>query len=166
MALVMLLIKYWFIIYIIKFFINDINTSIVILIYIIGKEAILFNAVTSKILYYDRNTPVNIVYDTVLYDSHGAYSSQSGVFTAPYKGLYIFTWSTLVAAGKILDSELIVNGTRKGLGNCNNEGNPGFENCANTVPVMLEAGDTVNIRSVTGNYVYGDAWSSFKGWRN
>lgn len=131
-----------------------------------GKEAILFNAVTSKILYYDRNTPVNIVYDTVLYDSHGAYSSQSGVFTAPYKGLYIFTWSTLVAAGKILDSELIVNGTRKGLGNCNNEGNPGFENCANTVPVMLEAGDTVNIRSVTGNYVYGDAWSSFKGWRN
>lgn len=131
-----------------------------------GKETIVFNAVTSKMLYYDRNTPVNIVYDTVLYDSHGAYSSQSGVFTAPYKGLYIFTWSTLVAAGKILDSELIVNGTRKGLGNCNNELNPGYENCANTVPVMLEAGDTVNIQSVTGNYVHGHAWSSFKGWKN
>lgn len=101
-----------------------------------------------------------------MYDTHGSYSAQSGVFTAPSKGLYIFTWTTLVAAGKILDTELIVNGTRKGLGNCNNEGNPGFENCANTVPVVLEAGDTVNVRSVTGNYVYGSEWSSFKGWRN
>lgn len=131
-----------------------------------GKEAIAFNAVISKTLLYDRDTPVNIVYDTVLYDTHGAYSSQSGVFTAPHKGLYIFTWTTLVAAGKILDTELIVNGTRKGLGNCNNEGNPGFENCANTVPVVLEAGDTVNVRSVTGNFVHGHEWSSFKGWRN
>lgn len=130
------------------------------------KEAIAFNAVISKTLLYDRNTPVNIVYDTVLYDTHGAYSSQSGVFTAPYKGLYIFTWTTFVAAGKILDTELIVNGTRKGLGNCNNEGNPGYENCANTVPVVLEAGDTVNVRSTTGNYVHGYALSSFKGWRN
>lgn len=131
-----------------------------------GKETIAFNAVISKTLLYDRNTPVNIVYDTVLYDTHGAYSSQSGVFTAPYKGLYIFTWTTFVAAGKILDTELIVNGTRKGLGNCNNEGNPGYENCANTVPVVLEAGDTVNVRSTTGNYVHGPEWSSFKGWRN
>ena len=129
------------------------------------KDTVVFNAVVTKIGQFERNTPVNIIYDQVLYDTHNAYSNQTGAFTAPIDGLYVFTWSTLVAAKKILDAELLVNGIRKGLGNCNNEDNNGYENCSNTVPVLLKAGDEVSIRSTNGNYIHGDGWSSFKGWR-
>ncbi|XP_052710866.1 uncharacterized protein LOC128185268 [Crassostrea angulata] len=130
------------------------------------KEAVFFHASISKHLQFERNTPVNIIYDTVLSDSHKAYSFQSGVFTAPSSGLYIFSWSSLVEAQKILNTELIANGLVKGRSNCYNEGGPGYENCSGTVPVILKAGDTVNIRTHKGNYVYGDGWSSFKGWKN
>lgn len=78
--------------------------------------------------------------------------------------MYIFTWTSVVAPGKIFDAEILLNGKRKGLGNCNNEGGSWYENCANTVPLVLRAGDKVNIRTVTANYLLG-FWSSFKGWK-
>ncbi|XP_061195680.1 uncharacterized protein LOC133203895 isoform X2 [Saccostrea echinata] len=129
------------------------------------KRAVVFNAAISKTLNLQRNTPVNIVYDTVLYQTGNEYNPRNGFFTAPSRGLYVFSWATLVATRKIFDTELLVNGQRKGLGNCNNEGNPGAGNCANTIPVVLKFGDEVNIRTTTANYVHGDLWSSFKGWK-
>lgn len=48
---------------------------------------------------------------------------------------------------------------RKGLGNCYNVGNP--ENCANTVPLVLNAGDKVNIRTNEANFLF-EKWSRFK----
>ncbi|XP_061195632.1 uncharacterized protein LOC133203846 [Saccostrea echinata] len=129
------------------------------------KRAVVFNAAISKTLDLQRNTPVNVVYDTVLYQIGNAYNPLNGFFTAPSGGLYVFSWTTLVAARKIFDAELLVNGKRKGLGNCNNEGNPSYENCANTIPLVLELGDEVNIRTTTANYAHGYHWSSFKGWK-
>ena len=38
--------------------------------------------------------------------------------------------------------------------NCNNEGGSGIVNCANTVPLVLETGDKVNIRTVAANHIY------------
>ena len=58
----------------------------------------------------------------------------------------------------------MVNGQRNGLANCNNIGNPGYENCANTVPLVLKTGDKVNIQTTIANYILID-WSSFKGWK-
>lgn len=72
----------------------------------------------------------------------------------------------MVVVGKILDIEFIVKGIWKGFGNCNNEGNFGYENCVNIVFVVLEVGDIVNVWFIIGNYVYGYVWLSFKGWRN
>ena len=135
------------------------------LILISDKETVVFNAVVTKHGHFERNTPVHIIYDQVLYDTHNAYSNQTGAFTAPIDGLYVFTWTTLVEAKKIMNTELLVNRIRTGLGSCDNEGNNGYENCSNTIPVLLKAGDEVSIRSTTGNYIYGSTWSSFKGWR-
>ncbi|XP_061195815.1 uncharacterized protein LOC133204044 [Saccostrea echinata] len=129
------------------------------------KRAVVFNAAISKTLDLQRNTPVNVVYDTVLFQTGNAYNPRNGFFTAPSGGLYVFSWATLVAARKIFDAELLVNGKRKGLGNCNNEANPGYENCACTISVVLKFGDEVNIRTTTANYIHGNHWSSFKGWK-
>ena len=130
----------------------------------LGKEIVAFNAYTKNHLTPDRNTPVNVVYDAVYYNYGNAYNPQSGYFTAPSDGLYVFTWTRLVDSRKLFDAEILVNGKRQGLGNCNNEGNPGFENCANTVPLVLKTGDKVNIRTTAANLLH-MGWSSFKGWK-
>ena len=112
----------------------------------------------------EKHTPVNVVCDTVYYNYGNAYNTHTGIFTAPADGLYVFNWTSLVRSKKIFDVEILVNGERKGLGNCNNEGNPGLENCSTTLPLVLKIGDKVNIRTVYGNYLIRH-WSSFKGWK-
>lgn len=126
---------------------------------------VAFNAYTSQHLSFKRNTPVNVVYKKLYFNYGNAYNPQNGFFTAPSSGLYIFTWASVVAPRKIFDAEILVNGIRKGLGNCNNESSSGYENCANTFPLVLNAGDKVNIRTVVANDLHGGAWSSFKGWK-
>ena len=93
-----------------------------------GKQIVAFNAYINKHLTLHRNTPVNVVYDAVYYNYGNAYNTHSGFFTAPSGGLYVFTWTSLVTARKIYDAQILVNGQGKGLGNCNNEGNPGLGN--------------------------------------
>ena len=129
-----------------------------------GKQIVAFSAYTSKHLTLHRNTPVNVVYDAVYYNYGNAYNTHSGFFTAPSGGLYIFTWTSLVYPRKIFDAEILLNGQRRGLGNCDNELNPGYENCANTTPLILKTGDKVNIRTTVANYLRRH-WSSFKGWK-
>ena len=101
-----------------------------------------------------------------MYFNYGnAYNPHNGFFTAPSDGLYVFSWTSLVRSRKTFDAEIVVNGHRKGLGDCNiNDDNPGFENCANTVPLVLKTGDKVNIRTTKANYLHAHA-SSFKGWK-
>uniref|UniRef100_A0A8W8NP32 C1q domain-containing protein n=1 Tax=Magallana gigas TaxID=29159 RepID=A0A8W8NP32_MAGGI len=129
------------------------------------KPIVAFNAYTSQHLVFKRNTPVNVVYDKLYYNYGDAYNPQSGFFIAPSAGLYIFTWASVVVPRKIFDTEILVNGKRTGLGNCNNESSSGYENCASTFPLVLNAGDKVNIRTVVANYLHGGGWSSFKGWK-
>ena len=130
----------------------------------VAKQIIAFNAYISKHLTLHRDTPVNVVYDAVYYNYGNAYNTHSGFFTAPSGGLYVFTWSSVVSPRKIFDAEILLNGQRRGLGSCNNELNPGYENCANTVPLVLKTGDKVNIRTTTANFLIQN-WSSFKGWK-
>lgn len=126
---------------------------------------ICFNAYCSTPrLTFPMRTPTNVVYDKFFFNFGNAYNPSNGYFTAPSAGMYIFTWTSVVAPGKMFDAEILLNGKRKGLGNCNNLRGSWYENCANTVPLVLNAGDKVNIRTVTANYLLG-LWSSFKGWK-
>ena len=47
--------------------------------------------------------------------------------------------ASLVTSKNIFDTEILVNGVRKGLADCNNELNQGYENCANTAPLVLKS---------------------------
>lgn len=109
-----------------------------------------------------------MVYDRTLLNTHDVYNTTNGFFTAPSGGLYVFSWTSLVAEMSKFNAELLVNGERKDLGNCNNNnelGQQGFESCSNTVPVILKKGDMVNIRTVDSLSLLGVQWSSFKGWK-
>lgn len=128
------------------------------------KPIIAFNAYLTKTLTMHISTPVNIVYDGLIYNYGNAYNPHNGIFTAPSDGLYIFTWTSFVVTEKTFNAEILANGKRKGLANCHNRYNKGYENCANTVPVVLKNGDKVNIRTTYANSLTKD-WSSFKGWK-
>lgn len=104
------------------------------------------------------------MYDGLFYNYGNAYNPHSGAFTAPSVGLYIFTWTSTVAPKKLFYVEILVNGHRNGLGNYDNELHSGYENCANTVLLVLENGDTVIIRTTNGNNLL-PIWSSFKRWK-
>lgn len=56
------------------------------------------------------NTPITVVYDTLNFNYGNAYNSLNEVFTAPSAGLYVFTWTSVVNPGKILDIEIVMNG--------------------------------------------------------
>lgn len=128
------------------------------------KPIIAFNAYLTKTLTMHISTPVNIVYDGLILNYGNAYNPHHGIFTAPSAGLYIFTWTSFVDSGKSFNTELLVNGQGKGVANCHNSNNRGYENCANAVPVVLKKGDKVNIRTTYANSLIRD-WSSFKGWK-
>ncbi|XP_048766764.2 uncharacterized protein LOC125673880 [Ostrea edulis] len=129
------------------------------------EQGIVFNAFLSKTLHFERNTPINVTYDVTTYNTNNVYSPRTGVFTAPSDGVYVFSWASVVIPGKIFNAELLVNNERKGKGNCDNEAGSSYENCSNTVPVILKNGDRVNIRTTTANNLIGNEWSSFKGWK-
>lgn len=109
-----------------------------------------------------------MVYERTLLNTHDVYNTTNGFFTAPSGGLYVFSWTSLVAEMSKFNAELLVNGERKDLGNCNNNNElsqQGFESCSNTVPVILRKGDMVNIRTVDSLSLLGVQWSNFKGWK-
>jgi hypothetical protein len=105
------------------------------------------------------------VFDGVRSNFHNCYNPSDGHFTAPIKGFYVFSWEIMTAAGKIFDTELLVNGARYQLNNCNNLATTSaFSSCTGVVPTSLEPGDVVYIRSTSETYLHGNAWSSLSGW--
>lgn len=108
---------------------------------------------------------IDVVYDGVRSNYHNSYNPATGRFIAPIKGLYVFAWETVTGPNKIFDTELLVNGERVMLNNCNNLAPGGaYVSCSGTAPTFLKPGDIVHIRVVSGNYLHGGGWSSFSGW--
>lgn len=145
---------------------RDLSNSNVSLnfLYITDSNPVYFSAYLTATFTPPRDQHTNVLYNGLHFDSHKAYNPSTGYFTAPVSGLYVFSWENLTAPGKVFDTELLVNGIRHELDNCNNEGSTaGYLSCTQVVPVKLNAGDLVNIRTTYGNYAHG-GWSSFSGW--
>ncbi|XP_061190788.1 complement C1q subcomponent subunit A-like [Saccostrea echinata] len=129
------------------------------------RTPVYFSAYRKNSLTLTSPSKVDVVYDVVRSNFHNCYNPTTGHFTAPMKGFYVFSWETSTAAGKIFDTELLVNGTRHQLNYCNNLATTAaFSSCTGVVPIQLEAGDVVNIRSTVGTYCHGSGWSIFSGW--
>ncbi|KAK3094874.1 hypothetical protein FSP39_007379 [Pinctada imbricata] len=104
-----------------------------------------------------------IAYSGVVTSIGGGYNATTGIFTAPRSGNYAFLWSCLTAPGAIFDSELMVNGLRKSLNNCNNRDGVSQLTCTGMAIVKMKYGDKAYIRSIFGEFLYED-WSWFHGW--
>jgi hypothetical protein len=132
--------------------------------YVIGSDPVYFSAYLTNHFTPSLNQKTNVVYNGIHFNTHGAYNPATGFFTAPVAGLYVFSWENLTAPNKAFDTELLVNGVSHENDNCNNLGTTsGYLSCSQVVPVKLNAGDRVNIRTTLGNYAHG-GWCSFSGW--
>lgn len=119
--------------------------------------------IPQKVVAMPRNTPITVVYDTPYLNYGNMFNSKNGVFTEPFAMFYVFPWSSVVNPEKTFDGEIVVNGKRKGMVNCNNELCAGFENCDNAVPLVPKPGDNVYICTIVATFLHG-LWSNFKRW--
>ncbi|KAK3105058.1 hypothetical protein FSP39_016358 [Pinctada imbricata] len=102
----------------------------------------------------------------VITNRGGAYDSNTGIFTCPSPGAYVFTWSSM--SGR--DSEecavyIVHNGVKLMESDSDNEGNHQYEVASNTITLVLVKGDRVWIQTTHGNNCMGYPYTGFSGWK-
>ena len=108
----------------------------------------------------------NILYDKMITNVGKGYSKQTGIFTCPKGGLYVFTWSTL--SGN--DNEdcyayIYRNGEKLLMTNLDEAGGSAYEAASYTAVFHLSVGDQVWIQTDTCGYFYGYPYTAFSGWK-
>ena len=112
-----------------------------------------------------QNTKV--VYDKVITNIGSGYSRQTGIFTCPSDGDYVFTWSTLSGGSSSYNCNayLYRNGVSS-LETYSYEGSAsGYEHASNIVVFHLTMGDKVWIQTSGCNYFHGYPHTAFSGWK-
>lgn len=104
-----------------------------------------------------------IVFERVITNIGQAYSSQTGVFTAPVDGIFLFTTTLLTENNKEIWCYVMLNG--KDVARINERGTDGRHGSGSqTVILQLNEGDEVDVRN--SKYLFalqGGAYGSFAG---
>lgn len=103
-----------------------------------------------------------IVFERIHTNIGNAYSSSTGVFTAPVNGTYYFTSTIMCHSGDFLEAEMVHNGNHVVYMYASDND---FEQGANGAVLVLAEGDSVWVRNARteADKVYGGDWSSFSG---
>ena len=107
-----------------------------------------------------------VIYDKVLINKGNGYSAQTGVFTCPRDGEYVFTWSTMSNS----DSQdcfafIYRNGVKSLEASSYEAGGSEYEVASNTEVFHLTKGDTIWIQTDSCGYFFGYPYTAFSGWK-
>lgn len=109
-----------------------------------------------------------IIFTEALLNLGNAYRTDTGIFTAPNDGSYIFTVQICYDAAKLIDFGIVVNGENKHMARYRD--NWSRVNCqSSTTTVELKSGDTVWVKVINqsgGTILYDDStgyWNTFSG---
>ncbi|KAG7457790.1 hypothetical protein MATL_G00231050 [Megalops atlanticus] len=107
---------------------------------------------------------ITLVYKVVFTNIGNAYSPNTGIFTAPVKGVYYFRMSIFARGSGFTNAQLLKNGERIITADSHKTGDP-FENSSNGASLLLEAGDQVYTRLWSGRHIFDNAnhHSTFSG---
>ena len=107
-----------------------------------------------------------VIYDKVLVNIGNGYSAQTGVFTCPRDGEYVFTWS-IMSNGDSQDCYAYIyrNGVKSLLTEALERGGSQYEVASNTEMFHLSVGDTVWIQTDSCFYFHGYPSTAFSGWK-
>eukprot|EP00105_Crassostrea_gigas_P018684 XP_011436874.1 PREDICTED: complement C1q-like protein 4 [Crassostrea gigas] len=104
------------------------------------------------------------VYDSVVTNTHNAYSATTGKFTTPEQGLYIFSIDTLSDPGKASHGGLYVDGKIRSWQVCNNGGGKSqWLTCSNSAILLLQRGETVYVADYYSTASIRELHSDFSG---
>ncbi|KAK3102179.1 hypothetical protein FSP39_009402 [Pinctada imbricata] len=104
--------------------------------------------------------------DVTLNDGNG-YNNQTGVFTAPYDGIYVFEWTILTYPGKYFCLDFMVNNKSAAItqNRLSGSSHPGV---SSSVVVKLQKDDKTwleSYKSYVGQYAHGDGWTYLSGFK-
>ena len=106
-----------------------------------------------------------VVYDKVLINVGNAYNPQTGEFTCPKAGVYVFTWSMLSDSDNRYCNAFIYRNGVKSLMAYAHEANSYHEAASNIEIFHLDQGDRVWIQTQTCHYFNGYPYTAFSGWK-
>ncbi|CAG2244083.1 C1QL [Mytilus edulis] len=109
-----------------------------------------------------------VVYNTVITNVGNGYDKSTGIFTAPSNGVYIFSWNVLTHAGKYFFTYLTLNGKLIVRNYSGAQKIADHISSSQNVVLEIEKDDKVFIKvqdGYTGQYMIGDDWSSFSGYK-
>ncbi|XP_061190240.1 uncharacterized protein LOC133198111 [Saccostrea echinata] len=112
-----------------------------------------------------------IIFDVAITNAGHAYSKNSGIFTVPTTGIYVFTWNIASAIHDYSYTELVVNATPRGFIHTCSLNDACGRVTTGIVVVAVNQRDEVFVRTnsvfpiVGGIHSDGDIRSSFAGWQ-
>ena len=107
-----------------------------------------------------------IMYDKIITNVGHGYSQQTGTFTCPKAGLYVFTWSTMSGSDSANCYADIYRNGEKSLRSYSWEyGGSGNEVASNTEVFHLSIGDQILIQTETCGYFHAYPLTAFSGWK-
>lgn len=97
------------------------------------------------------NADITLIFKRVVTNVGNGYNSNTGIFTAPTKGVYFFSFTGCVGSSGQVNAALVKNSEllfalfdSRGTNGC----------ASNSVTVQLEVGDTVFVRLWRGNSIF------------
>ncbi|VDI04340.1 Hypothetical predicted protein [Mytilus galloprovincialis] len=112
-----------------------------------------------------------LIFDDVKINLGSAYSQNSGLFTAPGHGIYVFTWTVVADDYGYVYSEIVINTTPYGSILTNSQENRDFHTVTGIVVAEVNKGDEIYIRTnpnypIKGRIVSDSSQrTSFSGWK-
>ncbi|VDI65928.1 Hypothetical predicted protein [Mytilus galloprovincialis] len=108
-----------------------------------------------------------LVFDNVVTNTGSGYDASTGQFVAPYEGLYYFSWTILTGTSSYFISDIFHNGNKIASNFSDGTGiSTGHISASQSVMLQLAAKDRVYIKTHrTGQFRYGETWSTFSGFR-
>ncbi|XP_033728851.1 complement C1q-like protein 4 [Pecten maximus] len=112
----------------------------------------------------ESHVATNVTYDKVFVNAGNGYNNQTGVFTAPLDGTYVFMFNTLSQTDRQLWLDLYHNNNYVVTGHAHAVHD--YASSSNAVVLTISRGDAVYIRARGDNFVYGqpdEIYSTFNG---
>lgn len=89
-----------------------------------------------------------VKYDSLLTNVGGAYDKSTGIFTAPYRGIYTISCSLLSSTSNYVHLDIMKNGKKISIVYSASGTNP---HSAQTLQLLLDKGDNIWIQNHSGN---------------
>lgn len=130
----------------------------------VKSETVVFQSSLTKTMENMKHQET-IIFDTVSLNEGNAYDKTTGTFTAPFDGLFSFTWATLTKGGKYFITEIVRNGQRMAYNHNDGRGLETYSMSSSHANIKMKKGDKVWIRTHEnlGQFVYGANYCNFSG---